>query len=153
MTAYTGEMSEVLTSNDVKTLLHAKIDGMDYPSGLDPFAKVYNWNGSSADALYDNMPQMQSPSVVTWYEGSDWGDAPRRKQKWRLFVVVSCVAKKKASWESADNEAAMYVEDLVDVLTRIILDADARCDVVNDKAVVVDPAIAAYEIQVHVRDH
>jgi hypothetical protein len=149
---YTGEMSFVLTVDAMKTLFHSRLTDMAYPSGLSAFKKLYNWEGSSDEALIEELPHIQTPSVVTWYRGSDWGDFPRRKQHWRFYVVVSAVAKPKASWEAASNEAAKYVEDIVDAFTRTILDDDARCDIKKDMAIVVDPAIAAYQIDVDVFD-
>ena len=150
---YTGELSEVLTSAEIKALLYSRLGSLDYPSGQEALKKIYNYVGSSNAALIQTMPQLRTPCAITWYTGSDWGDKPRRTQMWRIYVVVSATAKPVASWDDADNEAAQYVEDIIDALNREVIDADARTRVMRDMAIEVDPAVAAYEIQIEFRDH
>lgn len=147
---FLGEMEMIEDVTTIRDELELKIDGMPYASGSDAFEKIYQYTGTSVEALMKAIPQLKAPSVVIWYSGSRWGNKPRRTSNFHLYVVVKNV---RNDWMDSDDLVSTYVGDLADFLHRTILIRQCKLMFEQDNAVAVDKGIAMRDIKLRIEDY
>lgn len=145
-------MTCVTRTTTIKDWIRETIRGMQNVSCGTPIANYYEFVGTDKEVLLEDIPHLKTPAVVVWYRGSDWANAPRRLSRYSVVVVTRAIGSLK-SFDEAEEMAQGYVEDIVDVLHRqIIEDTNVDVRVESDTAVAVDKSISAYEIIVACRN-
>lgn len=151
---YSGEMSCISQSTALQEWLDDKMRNMQFPSGNESWADVYAYIGTSRLPLLEQIPHLKLPCVVVWYQGSSWGNKPRREPRFSLMVCVKCLGGID-HFIAADAKCQNYVEDIADAIHRKIPTAtNCECRVVDDVSVAVgqETTIAANEMTIRFRD-
>jgi hypothetical protein len=147
---YANWMDHCSSFDTLRTELENTIENMEYQSGNDELEKVYNFSGTSLEALLQEIPHLVTPCVVIWYRGSVWGTRPRRMPQISLIV---CVRRKGVNWVETEATLAKYVEDLVHVLMWNDSFTAGPCHVLRDDTMASpSPEIAVDEIKLEFHD-
>ena len=138
LSAYTENVEDVL---DAAKVLADTIGGLT----------IYQYGGTSVEALYKLMPQVQPPALVIGYDRSDYyTDKCRRIIRFHAIVVVRAP---KDPYTEGVEVWSDHVQSVIGVLDGVLLKNDAFCEAVSDEAVDLGPTLACVDIIFRVRDH
>jgi hypothetical protein len=108
---------------------------------------VGTYSGTSRDRLFAEIAELTPPAAVVFYQGSSYGNRPRRTARIGVMVLVD---------DSQREEGAVSARTLLDQAVALLdrhIKNEAAWFVRGDAAVDVSPTVSCYLVEFEVEDH